>query len=80
MPTTIVISIFIRILIITIIVTTGFVGSFDPHFLVFEFVTGFLLRPRQDRLGFRRLCCRVLGRPLGYLILSLMALIRDPID
>ncbi|CAE7489734.1 unnamed protein product [Symbiodinium natans] len=26
---------------------TGFVGSFDPHFLVFEFVTGFLLRPRQ---------------------------------
>ena len=25
----------------------GFEGHFDPHFLVFEFVTGFLLRPRQ---------------------------------
>ena len=25
----------------------AFEGRFDPHFLVFEFVTGFLLRPRQ---------------------------------
>ncbi|CAJ1419897.1 unnamed protein product [Effrenium voratum] len=25
----------------------GFKGIFDPHYLVFEFVTGFLLRPRQ---------------------------------